>query len=177
MKKILLALSLVFSATFLFAQQTYPVNGSFDVRPGLYAFTNANIVVNANQTISNGVLLIKDKVIQSVGTGTAVPKGYVVIDLKGKYIYPSLIDAFTSYGIPEAQRTAAGGFGGGRQSIFTSTKKGAYNWNEAIRPETEVRGIFAIDTKKADDMRKAGFGSVNVINRDGIARGTSAAVL
>jgi imidazolonepropionase-like amidohydrolase len=177
MKKILLALALVFSTTILFAQQTYPVNGSFDVRPGLYAFTNANIVVNANQTISNGVLLIKDKIIQSVGTGTTIPKGYVVIDLKGKYIYPSLIDAFTSYGIPEAQRTApaAGGFFG-RQSVFTSTKKGAYGWNESIRPETEVRSIFTIDTKKADDLRKAGFGSVNVINRDGIARGTSAAV-
>lgn len=178
MKKILLACALVFSTTFLFAQQTYPVNGSFDVRPGLYAFTNANIVVNANQTISNGVLLIKDKIIQSVGTGTAIPKGYVVVDLKGKYIYPSLIDAFTSYGIPDAQRPGGmGGFGGGgRQSIFLSTKKGAYNWNESIRPETEVKNIFAIDTKKADAMRKAGFGSVNVINRDGIARGTSAAV-
>ncbi|MDO7745001.1 MAG: amidohydrolase family protein, partial [Pedobacter sp.] len=35
---------------------------------------------------------------------------------------------------------------------------------------------FAIDTKKAEEMRKAGFGSVNVINRDGVARGTSAAV-
>ena len=178
MKKILLTLALVFSTVFLFAQQTYPVNGSYDIRPGLYAFTNANIVVNANQTISNGVLLIKDKTIQSVGTGTAIPKGYVVIDLKGKYIYPSLIDAFTTYGITENQRSAAGGFGGGgaRQSIFTSTKKGAYNWNEAIRPETEVKSIFAMDAKKADDMRKAGFGSVNVVNRDGIARGTSAAV-
>ncbi|RZK46593.1 MAG: amidohydrolase, partial [Pedobacter sp.] len=103
-------------------------------------------------------------------------KGYVVIDLKGKYIYPSLIDAFTSYGIAESQRATAGGFGGGRQSIFTSTKKGAYNWNEAIRPETEVKTIFAIDAKKADDLRKVGFGSVNAINRDGIARGTSAAV-
>ncbi|WP_379085989.1 amidohydrolase family protein [Pedobacter sp. UC225_65] len=179
MKKILLTLALVFSTAFLFAQQTYPVNGSYDVRPGLYAFTNANIVVNANQTISNGVLLVKDKTIQSVGTGTTIPKGYVVIDLKGKYIYPSLIDAFTSYGIPEAQRAgAAGGFGGfgGRQSVFTSTKKGAYNWNESIRPETEVRTVFTIDTKKADDLRKAGFGSVNAISRDGIARGTSAAV-
>ena len=175
MKKILLALALVFSTTLLFAQQTYPVNGSFDIRSGQYAFTNANIVVNASQTISNGVLLIKNQIIQSVGVGTAIPKGYVVIDLQGKYIYPSLVDAYTSYGVPEPQRNAAG-FGGGRQSIFTSTKKGAYNWNEAIRPETEVKNIFAIDTKKADDMRKAGFGSVNVINRDGIARGTSAAV-
>jgi imidazolonepropionase-like amidohydrolase len=176
MKKILLALALVFSTTVLFAQQTYPVNGSFDIRPGQYAFINANIVVNANQTISNGVLLIKNQVIQSVGTGTAIPKGYVVIDLKGKFLYPSLVDPFTSYGLTESQRGAGAGFGGGRQSIFTSTKKGAYNWNEAIRPENEVKNGFAIDTRKADDMRKAGFGSVNVINRDGIARGTSAAV-
>ena len=177
MKKILLALALVFSTAFLFAQQTFPVNGSYDIRPGMYAFTNANIVVNANQTISNGVLLINNKTIQSVGVGTAIPKGYVIIDLKGKWIYPSLIDAFTAYGIPEAQRaTPAGGGFFGRQSVFTSTKKGAYGWNESIRPETEVRSIFSIDSKKADDLRKAGFGSVNVINRDGIARGTSAAV-
>ncbi len=175
MKKILLAIAFSFSAFFANAQQTYPVNGSVDVRSGQFAFTNATIVVNANQTISNGTLLIKNAVIQSVGSGGAMPKGYVVIDLKGKYIYPSLIDAFTSYGLtidPAAQRT----FGGQRQSIFTSAKKGPYNWNAAIRPETEVKSIFSIDNKKADELRKAGFGSVNVINRDGIARGTSAAV-
>ena len=171
MKKILLAFALVFSAVFVFAQQTFPVNGSFDVRSGQYAFTNATIVVDANQTINNGTLLIKNQIIQSVGAGTSIPKGYVVIDLKGKYIYPSLIDAFTEYGVPEGPTPAPH-----RKVIFTTTKKGAYNWNEAIRPETEVKNIFAIDSKKADELRKVGFGSVNVINRDGIARGTSAAV-
>jgi len=174
MMKNLLTLALVFSTTLLFGQQTYPVNGSYDTRPGLFAFTNATIVVNANQTVSNGTLLVKGQTIQSVGTGTTVPKGYVVIDLKGKFIYPSLIDAFSTYGVTEPTRTP-GGFGG-RQSIFVSTKKGSYNWNEAIRPETEVRTIFTIDNKKAEELRKAGFGSVNVVNRDGIARGTSAAV-
>lgn len=174
MKKILLTLTLVFSASMLFAQQSYPVNGTFDNRPGLFAFTNANIVVNANKTISNGTLLVKGQTIEAVGTGTTVPKGYVVIDLKGKYIYPSLIDAFSSYGVAEPARPI-GGFGG-RQSIFVSTKKGAYNWNEAIRPETEVRAIFGNDDKKAEELRKIGFGSVNVVNRDGIVRGTSAAV-
>lgn len=174
MKKILLTLTLVFSASVLFAQQTYPVNGTFDNRPGQFAFTNANIVVNANKTISNGTLLVKGQTIESVGTGGTIPKGYVVIDLKGKYIYPSLVDAFSSYGVAEPAR-ATGGFGG-RQSIFVSTKKGAYNWNEAIRPETEVRGIFGNDDKKAEELRKLGFGAVNVVNRDGIVRGTSAAV-
>ncbi|WP_316830708.1 amidohydrolase family protein [Pedobacter aquatilis] len=178
MKKILLAFVLVFSSAILFAQQTtYPVNGSYDTRPGMFAFTNATIVVNANQTLSNATLLVKGSTIQAVGAGLAVPKGYVIVDLKGKFIYPSLVDAFTSYGLPEA--TVQGrGFGGGgqRQSIFVSTKKGAYGWNESIRPETYVKSIFTVDSKKADDLRKAGFGSVNSINRDGIARGVSAAV-
>ena len=176
MKKILLALWLVFSATFLFAQQTsFPVNGSFDTRPGMFAFTNATIVVNANQTLTNATLLIKGQTIQAIGAGLAVPKGYVVIDLKGKFIYPSLVDAFSSYGLNEApvqQRS----FGGQRQSIFVSPKKGAYGWNESIRPETYVKSIFSTDSKKADELRKVGFGSVNVINRDGIARGVSAVV-
>ena len=176
MKKILPVIWLVFSATFLFAQQTsFPVNGSFDTRPGMFAFTNATIVANANQTLTNATLLIKGQTIQAIGTGLAVPKGYVVIDLKGKFIYPSLVDAFSSYGLNEAP-VQQRGFGGQRQSIFLSTKKGAYGWNESIRPETYVKSIFSTDSKKADELRKVGFGSVNVINRDGIARGVSAVV-
>ncbi|MGY0035403.1 hypothetical protein [Pedobacter sp. NJ-S-72] len=146
MKKTLLAIVLVFSTTILFAQQTtYPVNGSFDTRPGMFAFTNATIVVNSSQTLSNATLLVKGQLIQAVGSGLTVPKGYVVIDLKGKFIYPSLIDAFSSYGLAEtaAQPRAA------RQSVFVSTKKGAYGWNEAIRPEIQVKNIFSIDSKKA----------------------------
>ncbi len=176
MKKILLAIALVFSTTLMFAQQTtFPVNGSYDTRPGMFAFTNATIVVNANQTLNNATLLIKGQTIQAVGAGLSVPKGYVIVDLKGKFIYPSLVDAFSNYGITEAPATARG-FGGQRQSIFVSTKKGAYGWNEAIRPETYVKNIFTADSKKADELRKVGFGSVNVVNRDGIARGVSAAV-
>ncbi|SMC68700.1 amidohydrolase family protein [Pedobacter africanus] len=172
MKKILLLFAGVFVGTSLFAQQTYPVNGTYDIRQGLYAFTNANIVVSTRKTISNGTLLIKGQTIQAAGNGISVPKGYVVIDLKGKFIYPSLIDAFTSYGLPEPTRTGTAG----RQSIFTSTKKGAYGWNEAIRPETQASALFSADSRKAAELRKLGFGSVNVINRDGIARGTSVAV-
>lgn len=172
MKKILLLFAGVFAGTSLFAQQTYPVNGTYDIRQGLYAFTNANIVVSANKTINKGTLLIKGQTIQAAGNGVAVPKGYVVIDLKGKFIYPSLIDAFTAYGLPEPTRAGTGG----RQSIFTSTKKGPYGWNEAIRPETQASTLFSADSRKAAELRKLGFGSVNVINRDGIARGTSVAV-
>ena len=172
MKKILLfCLILVgFQAA---AQETFPVNGSWDKRPGLYAFTNATIVVSADQTISNGTLLVKDRVIEAVGQGIAVPKGYVVVDLQGKYIYPSLVDAFSTYGVSTAPAAAGGGFGRNFRQVFTTTKPGAYYWNEAIRPESAVKAVFAPDTKKAEDYKKSGFGAVQTILRDGIARGTS----
>ena len=156
MKKLLLYGFAALLCNFARAQQTFPVNGVQDIRPGLYAFTNATIVVNPQQTITNGTLLVKDRIIESVGTGAVIPKGYVVIDLKGKYIYPGLIDAYTSYGLPEAPRQAfgAGGGGFGRVSIPVSTKPGAYGWNEAIKPEMNVKSIFHADATKSVDLKK-----------------------
>ena len=75
MKKLLLFCCALFVAGLSLAQQTFPVNGPWDVRPGQYAFTNATIVVNADQTIANGTLLIKDRVIEGVSADMKVPKG------------------------------------------------------------------------------------------------------
>ncbi|HWZ35670.1 MAG TPA: amidohydrolase family protein [Mucilaginibacter sp.] len=172
MKKLLLCGLAVLLCNFTRAQQTFPVNGVQDIRPGQYAFTNATIVVNSQQSIPNGTLLVKDRIIESVGTGTAVPKGYVVIDLKGKYIYPSLIDAYTTYGQPEAPRQYFT-FGGGRTITPISTKPGAYGWNEAIRPEMNVKSIFHVNSAGAEVFKKNGFGAVQSLIHDGIARGTS----
>jgi imidazolonepropionase-like amidohydrolase len=181
MKKLLLFCIVLLFMQNTQAQETYPVNGSWDVRPGQYAFTNATIVVSADQTITNGTLLIKDRLIQSVGAGIAIPKGYVTIDLKGKFIYPSLIDAYTTYGMPEAARAAfgAGGAGGGgfnRIAVPVNTKPGAYGWNEAIKPEMSAKAVFHADATKAADLKKIGFGTVQSLIHDGIARGTSVAV-
>ena len=177
MKKLLLLGCAMLFALLCRAQQTFPVNGAWDVRPGQYAFTNATIVVNADQTITNGVLLIKDRQIEAIGADVKIPKGYVVIDLKGKHIYPSLVDAYTGYGIPDAPRAAfAQGGGFGRVAVPVSTKPGAYGWNEAIKPEMNVKAVFHADDSKAEDFKKNGFGTVHAVIRDGIARGTSAVV-
>ncbi|MDB5003853.1 MAG: amidohydrolase family protein [Mucilaginibacter sp.] len=171
MKKLLLYGFAALLCNFARAQQTFPVNGVQDIRPGLYAFTNATIVVSAQQTIPNGTLLVKDRMIESVGPAATIPKGYVVVDLKGKYIYPGLIDAYTTYGLPDAPRQAFAGFT--RTVTPVSTKPGAYGWNEAIRPEMNVKSIFHVDATKAEVMKKNGFGAVQSLIHDGIARGTS----
>ncbi|WDF55071.1 amidohydrolase family protein [Mucilaginibacter sp. KACC 22063] len=177
MKKLLLFCFALLVVQITRAQETYPVNGAWDVRPGQYAFTNATIVVSPEQTLTNATLLVKDRTIEAVGQGVAVPKGYVTVDLKGKYIYPGLIDAFTTYGMPEAPRqTAAFSFGGARVSVPVSTKPGAFGWNEAIRPDVTAKTIFHVNATAAEDYKRNGFTAVQSLVRDGIARGTSAVV-
>ncbi len=177
MKKLLLFCGLLLFAALCRAQETFPVNGPWDVRPGQYAFTNATIVASAGETIANGTLLVKDRVIEAVGAGLAIPKGYIVIDLKGKHIYPGLIDAYSTYGMPEAPRAAfpqGGGFG--RVAVYTSTKPGAYGWNESVKPEMNAKAVFHADAKTAEDFKKNGFGAVQTLIHDGIMRGTGAVV-
>jgi hypothetical protein len=173
MKKPLFFFILTFFARLCFAQETFPVNGPYDVRPGQYAFVNATIVASAGETIPNGTLLVKDRVIEGVGANLQVPQGYVVVDLKGKYIYPALIDAYSTYGMPENPRAQAGF---GRPAVYTSTKPGAYGWNEAVRPEVQAKNLFHADAEKAADFKKNGFGTVHTLVHDGIMRGTGAVV-
>jgi imidazolonepropionase-like amidohydrolase len=166
----LLAASLAYSS---WAQTTFPRNGVYDERPRLYAFTNATIVVDPQTTLQNATLLIRNGRVEAVGTSVSVPAGTVVADLKGKRIYPGLIDIDSDYGMPEV-KIERRGFGGTPQ--YESNKKGAYYWNQAIQPENEANLLFKADTKKADDLRKLGFGAVLTHPHDGIARGTGAIV-
>jgi len=158
------------------AQVTFPVNGVADPRTGCYAFTNATIVKDGQTTLHGATLVIRDGKITGVGTNAAIPKDAVVINCSGKFIYPSLIDIYTDYGIPQPQRPtpAAGGFFAPQQ--FASNTKGAYGWNQAIKTEINAADIFTVDDKSAKTLRDIGFGSVLTHQKDGIARGTGAFV-
>ena len=152
------------------AQVTFPVNGVADPRTGSYAFINATIVKNASETVQQATLIIKEGKIISVGNGP-VPADAVVVDCKGKYIYPSLIDLYSDYGIPVPQRTG-GNFSFFGPQQFTSNTKGPYNWNQAIKSEVNAVDLFSRDESKAQPLRALGFGTVLAHQKDGIARGT-----
>ncbi|SDC00261.1 amidohydrolase family protein [Niabella drilacis] len=168
MKKLLLLLGLL-PGLIAVAQTTFPVNGVADPRSGSFALTNATIVKDPSTTIQNATLVIREGKIVSVGSGN-IPPDAVVIDCKGKYIYPSLIDIYSDYGI--AQRTVDLAFDYGRPQQFNSATKGAYNWNQAIKSEVNAADLFSTDDAKAQPLREMGFGTVLVHEKDGIARGT-----
>lgn len=158
------------------AQSTYSVNGVADNRSGAYAFTHATVHRDAKTVLDDATLLIRDGKIEALGNGIAVPSDAVVVDCKGKHIYPSFIDVFADYGMPsQSQRPGGGGFDF-RNIQLNSSQKGAYGWNQAIRPEVEASKLFATDEARAKALRDIGFGTVLTHQKDGIARGTGAVV-
>ncbi len=175
MRKLKLLFSGLLFASLLQAQESFPVNGVADKRDVCYAFTNATIVKDAQTTISNAVLVIRDGKIIALGAGVTIPKDAIVVDCKNKYIYPSFIDIYSDYGIAAAQRTA-GGFNFGGPAQLTSNTKGAYGWNQAVHPEVDAVRQFVVDDSKAKGLRDLGFGAVLTHVKDGIARGTGAVV-
>ena len=174
MRKLILVWMLAIFTTSGWAQVTFPRNDVKDQRERAYAFTNATIVADYQTMFTNGVMLIREGKIEYAGDSRAIPAGYTVIDLQGKYIYPSLIDIYSNYGEPKPERPKGSRWRGAEQ--IEPKTKGAYNANDAIKSDYSAAENFTIDAKKAKELRKMGFGAVNTFRADGLARGTSAFV-
>ncbi|MBX5439778.1 MAG: amidohydrolase, partial [Thermoflavifilum sp.] len=176
MKKAILCGCLLMGISFkVGAQLTFPVNGIADPRSRSFAFVHAIIIRKAGDTVRDGTLLIRQGRIVAVGRDVQVPADAVVVDCSGKYIFPSFIDLYSHYGLPqqqEAERLSRRE----RGPQFISDKKGAYGWNEAIHPEIDAVDLFHADEAAAATYRKAGFGVVLTASQDGIARGTGVLV-
>ncbi|RPD45308.1 amidohydrolase [Hymenobacter sediminis] len=164
------------SLTVAYAQQpaTFPRNGVYDQRPGLYAFTHATIFTDYKTRLNDATLLIRDGKVEAVGTKVKIPAGAVVQDLKGRFIYPGFVDLYAAYGVPEVKAPERQGRRSGPQ--MESTKAGAYDWNQAIHPEVNAAELFRANAEQADAYRRQGFGAVLTHQPDGIARGTAALV-
>ncbi|RDC62722.1 amidohydrolase family protein [Adhaeribacter pallidiroseus] len=155
------------------AQETFPRNGVSDERAGLVAFTNATIFVDYQTRLDKATFIIRNGKVEAVGTNVNIPAGAHVVNTQGKFIYPSFIDLFSSYGMPAVTPVNVT-YSSPPQA--ESNRKGAYNWNQAIRPETNAAELFKVDAKVAEDYRNQGFGTLVTQHPDGIARGTAALV-
>ena len=156
------------------AQKTFPTAAPSDERTGLFAFTNATIFVDYKTRLEGATLLIRDGRVEACGLNIALPPATVVADCTGKTIYPAFIDLYAAgYGLPAPQ---APGSTPPQRPQQLSNKKGAFAWNEALRPEFNAADAFVVDAKAAEELRKLGFGVVLTHRADGVARGTGALV-
>jgi imidazolonepropionase-like amidohydrolase len=160
-----IALILWLASLSLLAQPTFPSNGPKNEQTRSYALVNVTLFVDYQTKIENATLLVKNDKVVYAGANKQVEKSYTVIDCKGKFIYPAFIDLVSNYGI---QTPLNHNRNEHETKQFTSVKKGAYNWNEAIKAEVNGVDYFSGDEKKAQSLREYGFATVLTGLHDGI---------
>ncbi|MFT4685907.1 MAG: imidazolonepropionase-like amidohydrolase [Neolewinella sp.] len=169
----LLATIFLLFSTALVAQQTYPYNGVYDQRDGHFAFTGATVHVSPDKMVENATLVIKKGKVVSVSVGGSIPAGAVEVKLTGKHVYPSFIEPYGTYGMPDVK---SGGGGWGDPPQTDSKTPGAFSWNQAIKSETEAAALFTVNKKDAKELRDIGYGIVSTHRPDGVSRGSSVVV-
>ena len=172
MLPLLATMATVLSTT---AQETFPVNGVVNKQLVRTALEHATVHVSSTEVIEDATVVFYQGRIEAVGLSSVVQVNGPVIrhDLNGLHVYPSFVDIHSDYAMPEAQRE---GWGRGPQDL--SDKKGAFGWNQAVRPETRAADVFDPSEAEADRIayQKGGFGAVVSHIQDGIVRGTGALV-
>src|ERR1700704_2329282 len=95
---------------FAFITLAFPL---FADAPGVYALTGGTVHPVSGPDIANGIVIIRDGLIEAAGAGIPIPPDAATIDVKGMHVYPGLIDAQTSLGFPSPTPTTRGRRGGG----------------------------------------------------------------
>lgn len=167
MKKIFVLL-LCFSTQLIAQESTFRVNGPANKIHTTYAFKHARIFSDYQTVMENATLIIRDGVVVSAGVQSEIPSDAVVFDMQGKTIYPGFIDLYTTYGTPVPPKAKYPDF-----PQFESATKGAYAWNQALKPEVDASRVFTYNNDYAESLRSNGFSAALSFVKDGIARGTS----
>ncbi len=77
--------------------------------PGAIAIRNARVFPVSGPSIAKGTVILRDGLIEAVGADIAVPADAWVIEGDGLTVYPGLIDALSTFGLPEAAPPAPAG--------------------------------------------------------------------
>ncbi|MFT5183034.1 MAG: imidazolonepropionase-like amidohydrolase [Flavobacteriales bacterium] len=153
------------------AQETFPHNGAADKELVMQAFTHCTVHIDWETVVEDATLLIHRGKVIACGSEVQIPKGALIEDLSGMDIYPGFIDLNSSYGQTKVER---GKWDPAPQ--IESNTKGAFGWNQAVKPEFSASQSFTHNTDAAKSYRSKGFGTVLTQRKDGIIRGTGSLV-
>jgi len=159
------------------AQTTFPYNGILPKDVTAVAFTHATIYIDYKTRVEDATLVVEKGRVVAAGKGVAIPTNAVVVDMTGKFIYPSFIDLYSDYGLADAAPAKSGEMPSRmRQPSSADSPKGAFGWNDAINADYRAAHNFSCKEDAAKEMRGIGFGAVLTHKMDGIVRGSGALV-
>ena len=153
-------------------------------RQAAYAITNATVITSPGNSVETATVVLRDGLIEAVGTDVATPPDARIIDGSGMTVYAGWIDSFSEVAIqeePSAPPTlvTSGRGGGGRGSrgsgrqTLQMLELGSPGVNQHVNPEfIQADNLTNEDTSLAA-FRDAGFTAALVVPQNGIYRGQS----
>jgi hypothetical protein len=124
--------------------------------PSTVAIRNAKVVTVSGQVYAKGTVVIKNGLIEAVGDNVTVPPDAWIVEGEGMTVYPGLIDALSTVGMPGAGNANAGGRGRGAAAQTASpaaqAAPAARSWGPEDRPQTSS-WLLAADELQAGDKR------------------------
>jgi imidazolonepropionase-like amidohydrolase len=147
---------------------------------GVYAITGARIVPVSGPAIERGTVVVRDGLIAAVGANVAAPPDARPIDGAGLTVYPGLIDANTTLGIPRPAATPTPAAGGGFGGLFGQSQPSATAPNSSqppgLQPEVLAADIIRPGGTEIEAARNAGLTAAQTAPRGNIFLGQSALI-
>lgn len=162
---IFLTCGLYFSpCTRVIAQHQDPLTPVSDT----YAIRNITIIPEPGRLIERGVLIIKNGLIEAIGTDLPIPPRAVIVDGDSLYAYAAFIEGLSHTGVareePEInERIPDPGNPPPSQA--------------GINPQRDVRDYLDPGDRSVRDLRCAGFGAAQVVPKGIFFPGTAAIIL
>jgi imidazolonepropionase-like amidohydrolase len=137
--------------------------------PGGFAIQGARIFTGSGESIEGGTILVENGLVTAVGASVSVPEGAWVVDARGKSVYPGLIDALSSIGLPRkpskeeppGERSAAPRAQGPEDRPATS-------------PFRAAADELSLEDERIALWRSSGFTSAVSVPEEGIVTGQAA---
>ncbi len=153
--------------------------------PGAIAIRNARVIPVSGPVIPKGTVILRDGLIDAVGADVTPPADAWIIEGDGLTVYPGLIDALSTFGLPDAAPAPSGaGARGAAQQPATPAQPAAPAAPPAKGPEDRpftTCWLKAADLVKPTDhrlesVRAEGYTTAVTFPNKGIFAGQGAVV-
>ena len=139
-----------------------------------FAITNAQIMPVSSGMIQRGTIIVRNGLIEKVGTNLQVPADARVIDGSGLTVYPGFFDTNSSFGLPaqpaQRRRQQARGQEQNQQTDSNS------NYPEGLQPEEKSFDELKAGEAQFEQQRNTGITTALTVENDGIFNGQSAVI-
>src|SRR6266851_787016 len=166
-------------STFILALTIFPSRAQQSgeqLKPKVFAIRDARVIPEPGKTLAKATVVIRDGLIEAVGSEVKPPPDALVIDGKGLTVYPGFIDAMSNWGFDPALRRSEAGPPAPVDFASEALAATKPDNRKGMTPEFRVATALRLEEEQAESWRKLGFTAHLVAPDGGFIVGQSALV-